>query len=97
MQAVRQALVWLFCNRQTGRLTVLQWPNIPLAVYLLATVIHVGLASGSAASTVVAAVASAALAVWSVLEVACGVNPFRRGLGCVVLIFVIVSALRRGG
>jgi hypothetical protein len=97
MSALRETLVWLFRNRQTGRLTVLQWPNIPLAAYALATVIHVGLRSGTAASTVVAAIASAALAVWSVLEVAWGVNPFRRGLGCVVLIFVIVSALRHAG
>jgi hypothetical protein len=44
---------------------------------------------------VVAAVASAALAGWSALEVAWGVNPFRRGLGLIVLIFVIISALRR--
>jgi hypothetical protein len=97
MQAVRQAFVWLFRNRQTGRLTVLQWPNLPLGVYLLATAIHVRLPSGTAVSTVVAAVASAALAVWSILEVASGVNPFRRGLGSVVLIFVIVSALRHAG
>jgi hypothetical protein len=97
MPALRQTLVWLFRNRQTGRLTVLQWPNIPLAVYMLATVIHVGLRSGTAVSTVVAAVASAALAVWSVLEVGLGVNPFRRGIGSVVLILVIVSALRHAG
>jgi hypothetical protein len=97
MPVLRHTLVWLFRNRQTGRLTVLQWPNIPLAVYLAATVIHVGLRSGIAVSTVVAAVASAALALWSVLEVAWGVNPFRRGLGFVVLIFVIVSALRHAG
>jgi hypothetical protein len=97
MPALRETLMWLFRNRQTGRLTVLQWPNIPLAAYLFATVIHVGLPSGTAASTLGGAVASAALAVWSVLEVAWGVNPFRRGLGSVVLIVVIVSALRHAG
>jgi hypothetical protein len=76
---------------------VVQWPNVPLAAYLLATVIHSVFRSGTAGSAVVAAVASAALAIWSVLEVAWGVNPFRRGLGSVVLILVLVSALRHTG
>jgi hypothetical protein len=76
---------------------VVQWPNIPLAAYLIATVIHSVIRSGTAGSTVVAAVGSAALVIWAVLEVAWGVNPFRRGLGSVVLILVLVSALRHTG
>jgi hypothetical protein len=76
---------------------VVQWPNIPLAAYLLATVIHTVFRFGSAGSTVVAAVALAALVLWAVLEVAWGVNPFRRGLGSVVLILVLGSALRHTG
>jgi hypothetical protein len=94
MPTLRRTFLWLFRSRKTGRITVVQWPNISLAAYLLATVIHLVIRSGTAASTVVAAVASAALAIWAVLEIAWGVNPFRRGLGSVVLILVIVSALR---
>jgi hypothetical protein len=97
MPTLRRTLLWLFRNRNTGRLTVVQWPNIPLAAYLVATVIHNVFLSGTAAGTVVAAVASAALAIWAVLEIALGVNPFRRGLGTVVLIVVVVSALRQAG
>ena len=76
---------------------MVQWPNIPLAAYLLATAIHIVFRSSTAVNTVVAALASAALAIWSVLEIASGVNPFRRGLGSVVLILVVVSALRHTG
>jgi hypothetical protein len=76
---------------------VVQWPNIPLAAYLLATIMHSVFRSGTAGSTVVAAVAAAALVIWAILEVARGVNPFRRGLGAVVLILVLVSALRHTG
>jgi hypothetical protein len=94
MPKLRRVFFWLFRNRNTGRLTVVQLPNIPLAAYLSATVVHVVFRSNTAVSTVVAAVASAALAVWAVLEIAWGVNPFRRGLGSVVLILVVVSALR---
>jgi len=76
---------------------VVQWPNAPLAAYLLATIIHLASRSGTTLSTVSAVVASSALAVWAVLEVAWGVNPFRRGLGSVVLILIVVSALRHTG
>jgi hypothetical protein len=97
MPTLRRTLLWLFRNRNTGRLTVVQWPNIPLAAYLLAAAIHIVFRSSTVVSTVVAAVASAALAIWAVLEIAWGVNPFRRGLGSLVLILVVVSALRHTG
>jgi hypothetical protein len=97
MPPLRRTLLWLFRNRNTGRLTVVQLPNIPLATYLFATVLHIVFRSNTAVSTVVAAVASAAIAVWAVLEIVWGVNPFRRGLGSVVLILVVVSALRHTG
>jgi hypothetical protein len=97
MPTLRRTFLWLFRDRDTGRLTAVQWPNIPLAAYLLATVIHLVLRSGTTVSTVVAAVASAALVIWAVLEIAWGVNPFRRGLGSVVLILVVVSAFRHTG
>lgn len=97
MATLRRAFLWLFRSRKTGRITVVQWPNIPLAAYLLATAGHLVFRSTSAASTVLATVASAALAIWAVLEIAWGVNPFRRGLGSVVLVLVVVSALRPVG
>jgi hypothetical protein len=97
MPTLSRSLLWMFRNRRTGRLTVVQWPNIPLAAYLLATAIHIVFRSSTVVSTVVAVVASVALAIWAVLEIAWGVNPFRRGLGSVVLILVVVSALRHTG
>jgi hypothetical protein len=97
MPRLPRPLVWLFRNRDTGRLTVVQWPNTPLAIYLIGRAIGIVLPSGSAVGTVVAAVASAALAVWAVLEMARGVNPFRRGLGSVVLLLLVVAALRHWG
>ncbi len=65
---------WLFEDRTTGRLVVAQWPNVPLWIFLVARVLSVEL------------VATIALAVWTLLEVGKGVNPFRRGLGAVVLV-----------
>jgi hypothetical protein len=71
---MRRALRWLFEDRSTGRLVVAQWPNIPLWVWIVASLLRWHL------------VATAALVVWAVLEVAKGVNPFRRGLGALVLL-----------
>ena len=44
----------------------------------------------------VAAVASAALAIWAVLEIAWGVNPFRRGLGYVVHVRWLCTTAKDG-
>jgi hypothetical protein len=76
---------WAFRNRRTGAITVAQWPNIPLAVFLAVTVaLRLAHPTGTigSAGRVIAAVA---LAVWAVDEVVRGVNPFRRLLGAVVL------------
>jgi hypothetical protein len=76
---------WVFRNRRTGAITVAQWPNIPLGVFLAVTVaLRLAHPTGTigSAGRIIAAVA---LAVWAVDEVVRGVNPFRRFLGAVVL------------
>jgi hypothetical protein len=86
---------WVFRNRRTGAITVAQWPNIPLALFLAFTVaLRLGHPSGTigSASRVIAAVA---LAVWALDEIIRGVNPFRRLLGAGVLGAGIVGLLLR--
>jgi hypothetical protein len=97
MRTPRRAFLWVFRNRTSGRITVVQWPNLPLAAWLLATVIQLAFRSSSAVSAVAAALGSAALAVWALAEIAWGVNPFRRSVGSAVLIALVVSALRHIG
>jgi hypothetical protein len=75
---------WLFRDRHTGRITVAQFPNPPLAVFLGATVVHRLIAAG-APRTAVGVLATAALLWWAVDELLRGVNPWRRLLGGVVL------------
>jgi hypothetical protein len=75
---VRRAFRWFFESRRTGRITIGQWPNIALWVYLAATLLKF---------TVLATVA---LVVWSGDEIVRGVNPFRRVLGAAVLLGVVV-------
>jgi hypothetical protein len=82
---LRRTAEWAFRNRRTGAITVAQWPNIPLAVFLALTI---ALRLAHPAGTIGNAgriIAGVALAVWALDEVIRGVNPFRRILGAVVL------------
>jgi hypothetical protein len=88
---MRRFLDWLFRDRTTGRIVVAQWPNAPLWVFLVATAVRVLFHPHGALGTVVSVVGTGALVVWAALEVARGVNPFRRILGGVVLVGVVVG------
>jgi hypothetical protein len=79
---------WLFRDRRTGRIVIMQWPNIPLWIFIAARV-----ANAVSAHTAFRVVGTAALFVWAVLEVARGVNPFRRGLGAVVLVAQLAALI----
>jgi len=91
----RSAVRWMFESRETGKLTVAQWPNIPLSVFLATVALrwithpHGTLAAG------LAIVGEVALAIWAAAELARGVNPFRRLLGVAVLIGQIAALAAR--
>jgi hypothetical protein len=85
---------WLFRNRQTGRITVAQFPNLPLWLFLVATAVRAVLHPSGGARSVVNAVATVGLLWWAADEVARGVNPWRRILGGAVLAATAVNVLR---
>lgn len=87
---LRRAFEWFFRNRHTGAITIAQFPNLPLWLFLAASVLRRVAQPRGAAGTAVSVGATAALAWWAVDEVLRGVNPFRRLLGGVVLAFTIV-------
>jgi len=72
---------WFFRNPETGRVVVAQRPNLPLAVYLVATVARLVVGKNAALEVV----ATVGLVVWAVLEIVRGDSAFRRVLGAVVL------------
>ena len=82
---IRRVGNWFFCNRQTGAITVAQWPNVPLVIFVLVTVALRSFHPSGGIATAGRVVAGLALFVWALDEVARGVNPFRRMLGVVVL------------
>lgn len=77
-----------FFRDKDGQVVVAQRPNLPLLVWLVATVLGRLLDAGW-----LKAVAVVALAVWALLEVASGASPFRRVLGGVVLAGILARLL----
>ncbi len=90
----RRAARWLFVNRRRGGITVVQWPNIPLAAYIVASVVPRVVHLHDTVHSVVRTIGVVALIVWALDEVWRGVNPFRRLLGGVILGLTVVHLLR---
>ena len=91
----RRAFDWLFRSRTTGRITVVQWPNVPLAIFFVAALVRRVAQPSGRVATVVTIVATGALLWWAVGEVASGVNPFRRALGAFILVATLVGLAMR--
>jgi hypothetical protein len=90
-------LEWLFRDRRTGRITIAQFPNVALWIFLASVVLRRIGPSHGALRTVFGAVGVAALAWWAVDEVVRGVNPWRRLLGvagCAAAVAGLVALVR---
>jgi Mn2+/Fe2+ NRAMP family transporter len=87
---------WLFRNRETGRVTIVQAPNAPLLIFVVASGMRRLLNISGAFNAALLVVAVVALLYWGVLELVQGVNPWRRALGGGVIAWQLVSlALHR--
>ena len=85
---------WLFRDRNTGKLVIGQFPNVPLWIFFVGTVLRLLFDPGGTPGDVLRVVTTAALVWWAVDEVARGVNPWRRFLGGVVLLGQVLALLR---
>src|ERR1700686_2461802 len=85
----RSLFDWAFRNRQTGRITVAQFPNVALWIFFVTVVVRWVVPVRGAVRTAVDAIAVAALAAWALDEVFRGVNPWRRLLGLAGCAFVV--------
>ena len=85
---------WLFRDRSTGKLTIIQVPNLPLAVFLVALVLRWVLDPSGSLRTVLTVIGTAALFVWAIDEIVRGANPWRRALGGGVLVWQLVTLVR---
>lgn len=85
-----KAFNWLFRNRQTGKITIAQFPNLPLWITLAAVVLQRIASDGSVLDTVADRTAGIALGWWGIDEIARGVNPWRRILGGAGVVFAVL-------
>ncbi len=87
---------WLFRNRDTGRITIAQFPNVALWIFLVVVVMRWFVGHGSL-HVALDVVALAALAWWAIDELLRGVNPWRRILGvggCAVVASGAIALIR---
>ena len=85
---------WLFADRQTGRIVVAQFPNLPLWIGIGLFVARFLAGLVGAPSGVIMALSvtfSLVMLWWAGLEVFQGVNPWRRFLGAAVALFIIAG------
>lgn len=88
--SLARSIDWLFRNRQTGKITIAQFPNLPLWITLVAVVVQRVASDGTVLDTVADRTAGVALGWWGIDEVARGVNPWRRILGAAGIVFAVL-------
>jgi hypothetical protein len=82
---------WLFRNRKTGRITIAQFPNRALWIYIATVALRRTVTPNTAPRTTISAIGSVALAWWALDEVFRGVNPWRRLLGVAGCAFAVTG------
>lgn len=91
--ATRRAVRWVLLNRRTGRLTVAQWPNVWLSVFIALFIALHGFHPRGETENVLRVLADVALFIWAGDELVRGVNPFRRFLGLAVIVATSASLI----
>jgi hypothetical protein len=87
---------WAFQDRRSGDTTLVQFPNVPLWIFLGTIVLRAVVPAGTAARATLDGLGLITLAWWAVDELVRGVNPWRRLLGvagCALVVMGLVTLL----
>lgn len=84
-----------FRNPDTGKLAIAQFPNVPLAIFLVATLVRLAFHPQGGGRTALSVIGGLGLVWWSVDEIVRGDSPFRRVLGGAILVASGVGLLMR--
>jgi uncharacterized membrane protein YGL010W len=76
----------------TGEIVIVQMPNLPILIWIVATILKIFFKTGKT-NLGLDILATVALLIWAIQELFQGVNYFRRGLGLIVLIWLIGSKI----
>lgn len=99
---MKKAIDWVFRNRETGAITVAQFPNVALWIFLGVFAVRLfGSIEDDSGQAVIEGgtrvvldlIGFAALGWWSVDEIWRGVNPWRRFLGVTGACFTVVGLI----
>lgn len=72
-----------------GKYVIAQFPNVPIMLFVLAKLMQ-QITSGGV-NEIFSRIGFGTLFVWAYLEFSQGVNSFRRALGLLVLIFIVIN------
>jgi hypothetical protein len=92
---IRSTFDWTFRSTKTGKVTIAQFPNWSLAIFLAASLVRRFVHLTDTPRTLVDVVAAASLAWWAIDEIIRGVNPWRRSLGAIILTCLILRRVPR--
>ncbi|MEY9359322.1 putative membrane protein YhhN [Bradyrhizobium yuanmingense] len=84
---VRRFLDWFFRSRETGAITIAQWPNLVLWAVIFAGALLWIWPSAGRASVALTIVLKGGLMIWGADEIIRGVKPWRRCLGAAVVVY----------
>jgi len=82
----------IFRDKQ-GKIVIIQFPNIPLAVWIIGLLLVKVLPSGDF-SEFCRHISTLGLVVWGIIEILYGVNYFRRLLGAAIIISTVYGLTR---
>lgn len=88
---VRRFLDWFFRSRETGAITIAQWPNLILWIVIVAGLLLWIWPSAGRASVALTIVLKGGLMIWGADEIIRGVNPWRRCLGAAVVVYELIT------
>nr|WP_249786874.1 MULTISPECIES: hypothetical protein [unclassified Bradyrhizobium] len=88
---VRRFLDWFFKSRETGAITIAQWPNLILWIVIVAGLLLWIWPSAGRASVALTIVLKGGLMIWGADEIIRGVNPWRRCLGAAVVVYELIT------
>ncbi|MDF0518837.1 hypothetical protein P0R31_16510 [Bradyrhizobium yuanmingense] len=90
---MRRLFDWFFRNRETGAITIAQWPNLVLWAVIVAGALLWIWPSAGKASLGLTIIVKGGLIIWGADEIIRGVNPWRRCLGAAVIVYLVVTLL----
>lgn len=90
-----RAFDWMFRDRKTGKVVIVQLPSLPLLLFIVAAATRRIAHPHGVAATLVGVIATVSLLWWAADEALRGVNPFRRLLGGAVAVVTLAGLFLR--